>query len=217
MNHGDWLIRAFANNQIPESVKVMWDPITWGAANLDRIPKIMGLVQCTESERQEIKKFLYDEHRYELLVAMIYADGYRNFKEADEVRKSAEAFKASCKDNKVFASLAQCQLLSFLKWCDVKDYQDIFEGQSPPDIFRLCYIALAIGYKKLALSLVGMMNEQVITEGAAAMNRYGNKRKLLLKKWIYDFYRKQPKGKRKNKLAKRIVRYGTQLLTPVHD
>lgn len=213
MNNGDWLIRAFANDQIPKKVKEMWGPITWGAVNVDMIPKIMGLVQCTESERQEIKKFLYDEHMYELLVAMTYAENYGKIKESDEARKSVEDFKAKCADNKVFVNLAQCQLLSFLKWCDKKDYENIFEGQSPLDIYRLCYIALTIGYNKLALLLIGMIGEQVIAEGAAAMDRYGNKRKLLLKKWVYDFYRKQPKGKNRNKLAKRIIRYGTLMLS----
>lgn len=213
MDTGDWLVNALANDDIPGKIKAMWVPIEWGAANIDTIHKIMGQAPCSKEERDKIKKYLYNEHKYELLVAMIYADKYEICQDDDKSRIIAEDYMSSHSDNTAFQNISKWQLLSFLRWCDEKDMRDIFEKPSAIDIYRLSYIALAIGYKKLALLLVSTMDKEKAEIGIANLEKYGKMSSLLFRKWLCDFYYKQPEGKNKNKLAKRLVRYGTQLLT----
>lgn len=209
MDTKDWFVKVFINNEKPEKLEEIWEPIIWGMRNIDIIPKIMGKVECNEGEQKEIKSFLYREERYELLIAMVYAEKYEKYQETEKVGNVIDGFNGEiCDNNEVLQNLSQWQLCSFLQWCDEKDFKYIFEEQSAIEIYRLCYIALMIGYQNLALLLIGIMNEQGVKEGAVILEKYGAKKRLLLKKWVYDFCRKQTKGKSKNKLIKKMVRHG---------
>lgn len=210
MDNRDWLIKAYANNKIPKNVKIMWEPIMWCAANMDILPKIMGRVPCSEQERKGLEEFLMSEKRYELYISMIHSDydDTRNISKIWDEKAEAEVFE----NDGVYQNHASGQLLSFMKWCDEKDLEEIFESTSAIDKYRLCYLSLVVGYNKLTLLLAMNMSNEEAREGAEILEKFGSKSGLLFKKWVSDFYRKQPDGKGKRKLAKRIVRYGTMLL-----
>lgn len=218
MESGDWIIHAFANDKLPKHIQALWEPMLWCACHLELIPKIMGRVQQTDQEYRELKKFLYLEHRFELLVTMCYAEQYHTIGGTAQSKKTVDEAEPVQGDNRRFETLSRYQLLSFLQWCDETDFHVICEKDPPLEIYRLCFLSLAIGYKKLALLFMGMLDQEKLAAGAAAFNRYGVMQKRLRQKWICDFYNKQPEGRQKNKLAARIVRYGTVLLsTPLKN
>lgn len=210
MVSGDWLKETIEKKGMTEDVDRIWKMAVWGVLHMEKIPLIMGQISCEGQERKKIKQFLYQEKKYELLVAMTYAEkGREQRKEGKRSGEKEIPFWEKKVEQEESSALLRYQLFSFLQWCDPNDYRGIFERQSNLEWQRFCYLALAVGYQKLALFFACLIEEQ--KEKPFVLEKYGNRIKLLEKKWMVDFYRKQPEGKRKKKLAKRMVKYGSRL------
>lgn len=218
----DWLKKGITESHISEKIMGMWESILWCAENLEVVLKLMGERICEEEERLQIQQKLSQDHQYELRVAMIYAECERRQEKIEnrmdmfsfiQKREEREVSNQLCFDqteeqeNRVLL-LPYYQLLSFLCWCDKKDWADIFEKPSIGEWYRLCYLALMVGYQELAFYFMKRMGKQMGKEKVDILERYGKKLPLLQRKWVMEFYQKQPEGKEKKKLVKRMLRYG---------
>lgn len=216
MNRQDNLLQLAANHAIPQEIKVIWEPMIWGVKHMDLIPRIMGRVPCDQGEREKLKIFLLDEKRYELYVAMLYCDSAERNR-AGRAASEEKNFPSAFEDDTVFYRMAYGQLHAFLRWCDADDESALVEKGSAMDLYRLCYIAIAVGYGKMAFALISNMDDQTLQDAGAAFARYGGHQRALLKKWIRDFVHKQPKGRYKKQLMRRMSRYGMPLIEKRKD
>ena len=212
MNTENRLLRIAANAALSREVQVVWEPLIWGAEHIDLISKVLGQVPCDATERNELKLLLLKEKRYELYVAMMYCDCVQKHSEVQAPSGEKPLDPFTCEDDSLSRRIVHGQLLSFLRWCDADDESALIEKNSALEIYRLCYIAIAVGYGKLAFALISNMDEQTLQDGGAVFTRYGGHQKALLKKWIRDFVRKQPPGRYRKRLMKRLVRYDIPVL-----
>lgn len=102
------------------------------------------------------------------------------------------------------------QFASFLQWCDLEDTIALYDTKRhTQDLLRLTYIALSVGYRLLALNIIANINKNELKR-FFAMDCIRNKKKVKLEQmcWVAVFVAKQPKGKLRNSLLKRIVKTG---------
>lgn len=206
----DWLKKGITESHISEKIMGMWESILWCAENVEIVLKLMGEQGYGEEERLQIQQKLSQDHQYELRIAMIYAECERRQERMENRHDIVSSIQKKeirevSQENRALL-LPYYQLLSFLRWCDKKDWTDIFEKPSMRKWYRLCYLALMVGYLELAFYFMKRMGKQI--EKVDILERYGEKLPLLQRKWVIEFYQKQPEGKEKKKLAKRILRYG---------
>lgn len=131
MVSGAWLKETINKKGITEDVDKIWKMSVWGILHFERIPQIMGQVSCEGQERKELKQFLYQEKKYDLLVAMTYAEKEKEPRREGKGNGGKELpFWEKKVEQEESSVLLQYQLFSFLQWCDPKDYRGIFEQQS---------------------------------------------------------------------------------------
>lgn len=104
---------------------------------------------------------------------------------------------------------------TFLKWCDNEDMKAFLPQKDIEVQFRLCAIALQIGYRKLALSIMAHMDQKQFDRlrkswpdrsDEAILDEQAN--------WVADFVAKQPPGKSRNKLLKVLYNRGMVIKHP---
>lgn len=190
-------------------------PVTWCAENSDMVLKIMGASPCDETERTEIKGRLMEEGRFELLAAMLVCDAVMcpQPQEGDLLDK----LQIDPSDGKpeAYALKRQGQLRAFLRWCDAKEKALLQEGADDLGMLRLMYLAVCVGYNALAISLVAGISEGRIDRGFAALEKFRGREIRLFQKWILEFYAKQPEGKAKQRLSKRMMRFAPASVRPL--
>lgn len=208
MDQMEKLFQRCANDEYSDITSRMWAAVVWGAEHLKLLPVITGRESCGWEERQRLKQFLLDEGQAELYLAMEYSDSLGKPRQTT----GEEEPTADEEHYETYHRLAKGQLLSFIRWCGERELHTILGQEDGMERLRLGYLALAVGYNKLMIQIASDMSEQSIQECGAVLERYGEKRLLLFRKWVLDFYRKQPEGKEKNRLAKRLSRYVPELL-----
>lgn len=102
------------------------------------------------------------------------------------------------------------QTAAFLRWCDSEDLAAFYDPKHhTQDLLRLAYIALAVGYRLLALNIIANIDAKEFERFfAPGIIRDERKVKLEQMYWVAVFMAKQPKGKLRNRLLKRIVKTG---------
>ena len=195
-------------------VKII-EPVTWCAKNRDMVLKIMGVSACDEAERDAIKGLLMEDGHFELLAAMLLCDAVQNPQPQDENPLDALQIDPSNGDSKAFALKRWGQLRSFLRWCDAKEKALFREGMDDLNMLRLLYLAACVGYNALTTSLAANLKADQIDHCFEAMEKYQGRETLLFQRWIQDFYAKQPEGKDKKKLGKRMMRFAPQSVRPL--
>ena len=79
MDARDRILSMFKKGEVPDIVAMMWETIVWCVKHTDVIEKIMDGSLKAVDEREQIEKFLLNEKRYELYVAMLCYDSSKKF------------------------------------------------------------------------------------------------------------------------------------------
>lgn len=166
MDITEWILEASLDDALPDAAVTMLEPILWCAANGDTVLKIIGNVPCDERERQEIKDLLLKASRWELLAAMLYCEN-----DACPAEDRQASGTLTYEPTGRFEALSMGQFASFLRWCDDAERRVLLEAAPPVECLRMLYIALNVGYRKLALALAGRLNAEGVAEAAVPVLR----------------------------------------------
>lgn len=202
---------AILLNRIP---KELWDPFVWGIQNVEAIEKAAGEITCDKSAFKKLVRYLYKEKRYDLFVAAIIHHqlhtGQWDLREA--VMESVQPEHAGEEDDGEGQRIVlRGEWHAFSKWCDEKERLILQDSQPGVELMRLGYLAYAAGYAALGWEILLRVDFRQIQQIGQAMNPPHIRSELLYKRWVRQFYAKQPEGKQKKRLGKRIVEYGPGL------
>lgn len=187
----------------------------WCASHQETVLKIMGQVPCEKTEREEIEIQLLRDGRFELLTAMILCDITRNPGPRKENLLEQLTVDPSNGEPQAYEVKRLGQLLSFLRWCDEKEEALLVEGGDGLEQFRLLYLAIGVGYGALAVSLAARMGAAGVNRGFEALKKYEGREKQLFRSWLRAFYARQPEGRDKRKLGKRLLRCAPPSVRPL--
>lgn len=198
-------------NRIP---KELWDPLLWGIRNVEAIERAVGEIPCDEPGYKKLTRYLYKEKRYDLFVAAIIhyqlQTGQWDLREAImEPTQSESAGEED--DGEVQRIVLRGEWHSFSKWCDEEERLILQDSQPGIELMRLGYLACVAGYPALGWEILLCLDSQQIQQIGCEMNPPHIRSELIYKRWVRQFYAKQPEGKQKKRLGKRIVKYGPEL------
>lgn len=182
----------------------MLSDVIWCAQHELEIQKMMGLTECSLEEHYQIMQLFYTEGQNSLAFAMNYSDLYgKTEDEKKEVKKNLNQYvKKTPKEKRPYDydSTLQSEKNSFIEWCDDHDCAVLMKMKPSEDLLRLSYIALAVGYRELAVQICAQIDSDFFDH--LKLNNLGNDE--LETKWIQEFVNKQPDGPNKELLVKNI-------------
>lgn len=196
----------------------LWEPLLWGATHSDLLMKITGQTPVDDAGLHMLIETLMKEKRFDLALAMILAK-----QEPLAQWLSQAALQQEWPDSdgpgadsfgQMFRRLLEGEIAAFTKWCSPEERVALLAGAGTADALRLGFLAMVTGYGRLALSLFLQLDEGALDRACALMDQSIVSRKLVFKKWVWEFHRRQPDGPGKKKLAKRLVRYGSLQTEP---
>lgn len=190
-------------------------PVAWCAAHRDTVLKLMSLTPCGKTEREEIESLLLREGRFELLAAMALCDAAQNPNPQSENLLDKFTIDPSDGEPQAYEIKRLGQLYSFLRWCDEKEETLLVEGGDGLEQFRLLYLAVGVGYSALAVSLAARLGAAGVERSAAALKKYAGRETQLFRSWLRAFYARQPEGREKRKLGRRLVRCAPPSVQPL--
>lgn len=200
------IMRAFSNVQVIRTPAGAWELSVWCRENEEQLYKVMGKLPCSQAEQEELEIFLFKHQKYELLSAMLYCGvSTLSIEYKEKIWDLGAKQDDADRTHKELVLLGQIGM--FLSWCDDTDIEKLRMLESAVDLYRMMYLSFFLGYKRLGFWFMSMMSEQTAGEGQQYLAAHPHTN-LLFRKWIQDFYQRQPKGKSKKRLLKRMVQHG---------
>lgn len=179
------------------------EPTLWCAKNHNTVLKIMGILPCDSDDHLRIKQKLLKERRYELLACMLCRDQITNPQSSNESLLLHHAGP----NNPAYQKKLQGQLFSFLNWCDMRDRSAFLGKGSALEQIRIIYLMISIGYQTLFLFCISRLEQSILDCGYKTLNGYSSRKDTLFRKWVMEFYTKQPQGRQRRKLIRRLTQY----------
>lgn len=183
----------------------MISDILWCTEHREEIEKMMGLIPCDIEERYQIQYTFLMEGQTGLFIAMEFYNIYgKTDEEIEEQEELAKRYKKKTSSTRRLPYNYDLEYKHqediFIQWCDDHDCAVLVRKNNNEDILRLSYIALAVGFKELSVSIGNCVNTETLTDDVLDKSKFDEKST----KWVREFINKQPEGDKKEDLRKRL-------------
>lgn len=191
-------------NYVDRLTPKMLSDIVWCALHEEEIQKMMGLVPSTLEEHYNMEHLFIEEGQTSLFIALRYSDKYGKTEEEQiEEAKNINQYvtRTSKRERPYDYDLTfKFEQESFVEWCDDYDRAALMRNNQDAELYRLSFLALAIGFNELAVYIFAFINPSALED----IEFDETAREKTEAAWIQEFIDKQPEGVKQNELIERI-------------